>query len=417
MTTTMIEVPVDRAGGLASSIQIPKQLPRNYKNEPLRHLSHSSVNAFRLCPESFRRSYICGEWGPPSGEQFVGNRVDDAVSRYYQHLLHGEQLTPQQLTKVFNDIWKAEVQREQKRHGGVRWPTDLPAGNARQLGLKALELTFDQLVPRLGQPLAVQRKFEFKLHPDLEWTIVGAVDLDTVRELTVFVSETGEPHPTIRDQGEPEPTVEFPYLEAPAEFRTPAKRGRETLEPADAIDTYHREWEEYQARHAQWRADGDVSAKEPKEPKPLPVVAVPVRVITAHAVTREVQGITDYKVKTTLMGDSTAARDMQAGLYLAERWLAGYAVFDFRFAQVGKPKEGRRVNMSTSLVRTTYSEHDMRTVLARIAQTASEICSKYNDPEIGPERPWGWASHEWKCDYCTHGPRGTNSCPFAMTGP
>jgi PD-(D/E)XK nuclease superfamily protein len=409
-----IDAPGDIAAELASRIAVPRQLPPNYRGEPLRHLSHSSVTAFRLCPESFRRSYICGEWGPPSGEQFVGNRVDDAISRFYDHMLHGEKLNPKQLKTVFADIWKAEVARENERNGGVRWPADLPAGNARELGLQAIELTLEELVPRLGRPLAVQRKFEFKLDEALEWKIVGTVDLDTIREQTVFVTETGEPHSAIQDEGESEPTVEFPYLEAPAEFREPVKRGRELLAPADAIDAYHREWEAYQARVAEWRAEGDPDRSEPKEPKPLPAVHVPVRVVTAHAVTREVVGITDYKVKSTLLGESSAARDMQAGAYLCERWLAGRPAHDFRFAQVGKPKQGRRVNMSTALVPTRYSEQGMRAVLARIAQTASNIRSTYD--RLGPDRPWGWATQDWKCDYCTHGPNGTNSCPFAITG-
>jgi hypothetical protein len=412
--TSTIEAPGQPAVALASRIAIPKRLPPNYRGQPLRHLSHSSVTAFRLCPESFRRSYICGEWGPPSGEQFLGNRVDDAISCFYDRMLHGETLDLEQLKDLFNDIWRTELARERERNGGVRWPEDLPAANAHKLGLQALELTLLELVPALGRPLAVQRKFEFKLHPSLEWTIVGTVDLDTVREQTVFVTEDGEPHPQIQDQGAPEPTVPFPYLEAPAELRQPVKRGRVLLEPGEAIDAYHRDWEAYQARLAHWQAGTEQPGEEPKEPAPLPAVPVPVRLVSAQALTREVVGITDYKVKSTLLGDSSAARDMQAGLYLTERWLSGQRAFDFRFAQVGKPKEGKRVNMSTSLVPTYRSEHDMRVVLARFAQTASNIWATYE--RLGPDRPWGFATQEWKCDYCTHGPKGSDSCPFAMTG-
>jgi hypothetical protein len=412
--TTTIEAPGQSAAELASRIAVPRQLPPNYRGQPLRHLSHSSVTAFRLCPESFRRSYICGEWGPTSGEQFLGSRVDDAISCFYDRVLHGETLDLEQLKDLFNEIWRTELARERERNGGVRWPAELPAARAHKLGRQALELTLAELVPRLGRPLAVQRKFEFKLHPSLEWTIVGTVDLDTVREQTVFVTEDGEPHPQFQDQGAAEPTVSLPYLEAPAELRQPVKRGRVTLDPHEAIDTYHRDWEAYQARLAQWQSAADQQSAEPKEPTPLPAVQVPVRLVTAHAVTREVVGITDYKVKSTLLGDSSAARDMQAGLYLAERWLSGARAFDFRFAQVGKPKEGKRVNMSTSLVATYRSEHDMRAVLARFAQTASNIWTTYE--RLGPDRPWGFATQEWKCDYCTHGPKGSDSCPFAMTG-
>jgi truncated hemoglobin YjbI len=410
--TITIEAPGEHAAGLASRIPIPRRLPPNYRGQPLRHLSHSSVSAFRLCPESFRRSYICGEWGPASGEQFLGNRVDDAITRFYERVLHGERLDLAQLKDLFNDVWRAEVARERDRNGGVNWPADLTAAEAHKLGLQAVELTLSELVPRLGRPLAVQRKFEFKLHPELEWTIVGVVDLDTVREQTVYVTENGEPHPEVKDEGEQEPTIPFSYLEAPAECRMPVKRGRALLDPAEAIESYHREWEAYRATLEHWQADPQ--GKEPKEPKPLPTVLVPVGLVTAHQITREVVGITDYKVKTTLLGEKSAAHDMQAGTYLAERWLAGRRAFDFRFAQVGKPKEGKRARMSTSLVPTSMTEHDMRAVLARFAQTATSIWAAYE--KFGPDRPWGYASQEWKCGYCTHGPNGTDSCPFAMTG-
>ena len=47
------------------------------------------------------------------------------------------------------------------------------------MGLDALALTFEQLVPKLGEPVAVQRQVEFTLAPGLEWTILGYLDLET----------------------------------------------------------------------------------------------------------------------------------------------------------------------------------------------------------------------------------------------
>jgi hypothetical protein len=49
------------------------------------------------------------------------------------------------------------------------------------MGLQAIELTLAELVPRLGQPIAVQRKLEFALAPGLEWTIQCYLDLETLR--------------------------------------------------------------------------------------------------------------------------------------------------------------------------------------------------------------------------------------------
>ncbi len=39
--------------------------------------------------------------------------------------------------------------------------------------------TFEQLVPKLGMPVAVQRRIAFKLAAGLEWTIEGYLDLET----------------------------------------------------------------------------------------------------------------------------------------------------------------------------------------------------------------------------------------------
>jgi len=39
-----------------------------------------------------------------------------------------------------------------------------------------------ELAPRLGDPVDVQRRLEFSLAPGLEWTILGYLDLETVRE-------------------------------------------------------------------------------------------------------------------------------------------------------------------------------------------------------------------------------------------
>jgi hypothetical protein len=64
------------------------------------------------------------------------------------------------------------------------------------MGLQAIELTLAELVPKLGQPTAVQRKPEFPLAPGLglEWTIQCYLDLETLRP-----DEHGELHPAIVD--------------------------------------------------------------------------------------------------------------------------------------------------------------------------------------------------------------------------
>ena len=65
---------------------------------------------------------------------------------------------------------------------GVAWEPDLTEADAFQIGLDALAVTFAELVPRLGRPVAVQRKLEFAIAPELEWTVQCYLDLETIRD-------------------------------------------------------------------------------------------------------------------------------------------------------------------------------------------------------------------------------------------
>ena len=117
--------------------------------------------------------------------------------------------------------------------------------------------------------------------------------------------------------------------------------------------------------------------------------------------------VVDFKVKGSLITKEQAARDPQAGLYLAGRWLEGHPASELVFAQIGKPGK-RRKEMSSSLVSTSRSVGEMRGVLARIALAASQIAA-FNE-RYGPEQPWGFADPtSWKCSprYCHH----WASCP------
>src|SRR4051812_10553232 len=154
------------AAQLAGRIAVPTRLPVRYDGQPMRHLSHSSYTKFLLCPEDFRRHYIKGERTPPSGAMFLGARVDDALTAYYRRLIEdGDTLTLDQVTDAYRDHWTAELVAEQARRG-VDWEPELTQTGAFGIGLAALEMTLTELVPRLGRPVAAQRKLEFALAPE-----------------------------------------------------------------------------------------------------------------------------------------------------------------------------------------------------------------------------------------------------------
>jgi hypothetical protein len=156
---------------LAARIPVPVQLPvRSYDGEPIRHLSASSYGLWVLCRESWRRKYIRGEHDAPSGAMFLGSRVDDALSLYYRRIL-------EQVKDAYRELWSKRLEEEQEKLG-VDW-TDIHQQAAFEMGLGALELTFEQLVPKLGEPVAVQRRLEYTIAPGLEWSILGFLDLES----------------------------------------------------------------------------------------------------------------------------------------------------------------------------------------------------------------------------------------------
>ena len=100
---------------------------------------------------------------------FLGRQVDDAITLYYRHILeHGERLSVDQLKDAFWDGWRAAAEAEREQLG-IAWEADLREDSAFKLGLDAVELTLSQLIPHLGEPVAVQRRVEYTLAPGLEW--------------------------------------------------------------------------------------------------------------------------------------------------------------------------------------------------------------------------------------------------------
>src|SRR5947199_845777 len=168
------------AAELAARIPVPQTLPERYDGELLRHLSPSSYSLWVSCPEAWRRRYIKGEKPPPSGSMFLGSRVDDALSAYHRRILeHGDKLALNQVLDVYREQWRAELEAEQDTQG-IDWEEDLTEQAAFKLGRDAVELAMAELVPRLGDPVDVQRRMEFTIAPDLEWTVLCYLDPDTL---------------------------------------------------------------------------------------------------------------------------------------------------------------------------------------------------------------------------------------------
>jgi hypothetical protein len=112
---------------------------------------------------------------------FLGRRVDDAITLYYRRILeHRERLSVDQVKDAFRDGWKAAAEAEREQLG-IAWEEDMHEDRAFKLGLDAIELSFRELVPRLGEPVAAQRRLEYVLAPGLEWSVQCYLDLETLR--------------------------------------------------------------------------------------------------------------------------------------------------------------------------------------------------------------------------------------------
>jgi len=363
------------AAQLALQIPVPETLPPRYDGEPIQHLSASSVNLLQACPEAWRRRYLVGEKTAPSSSMFMGSRFDDTYSTFYEHQLKhaGEILELEQLRDAFNDNWKAKLAEEHDKLG-VRWEPGFDEQVSFAMALQAVDLAYEDLVPRIGRPLSVQRKVQFKIAPQLHWTILGYFDLETERDQVLFFDRAGEVlkvdgQVVIQDHGEPEPIFDMP-VEGP--------------------------W--FKSKRM----------KNPRRPDPFPM---PASRLADRASPRTVRGVTDLKMKNAPFTAYKAKKDIQVSLYLAAKWLMGEPVVDFRFAQIAKPGE-RRQEMTTSIVRATRTEDELRATLVRFAQYAARIESYYRF--YGPDRPWPFADPEsWKCDDRFCEAKRTRSCPMA----
>jgi hypothetical protein len=125
---------------------------------------------------------------------FLGSRVDDALSAYHRRILeHGDRLALDQVLDIYRELWHAELEAEQDKQG-VDWEDDLTERVAFEVGREAVELAMAELVPHLGDPVDVQRRLEFTIATDLEWTVLCYLDLETLKEC-----EGPEPAPTVVD--------------------------------------------------------------------------------------------------------------------------------------------------------------------------------------------------------------------------
>ena len=78
-------------------------------------------------------------------------------------------------------------------------------------GLAALALSLSELVPDLGEPVAVQRRLEYRLSAEVQWSVLCYLDLETI-----IPDRNGEPAATVVDYK----VKATPFTQAPADQDT-----------------------------------------------------------------------------------------------------------------------------------------------------------------------------------------------------
>jgi hypothetical protein len=165
---------VNTATAGAPTATLPIRLPERADGAALEHLSATSLSCFWQCPEAFRRRYLLGERGPASAEMVRGRVVDAAVSAHYRAIVEtGRAPAPSESEQALEAAWVKEVGDPAVE---IEWG-DWRAAALKDSSVVALRACLAELAPSV-QPIAVQRRFEFRLAAALEWSIVGYIDVE-----------------------------------------------------------------------------------------------------------------------------------------------------------------------------------------------------------------------------------------------
>jgi hypothetical protein len=91
----------------------------------------------------------------------------------YEHRLAGDQMSGDQVADCYREYWQTRLGED------VKWSEDEPAPKAFELGLAALRCFITEMADQLGEPVAVQRRVEFSLADQADWSVLGYIDLES----------------------------------------------------------------------------------------------------------------------------------------------------------------------------------------------------------------------------------------------
>ncbi len=185
----------------AAILQAPVVLPPRHDGDPIQHLSHSSHSLWLSCPDAWRRRYLLGEKFPASTSMFIGTACDSALTAYAEARISGnDSMELGDLLAAYDAGWEPALEDQQQ---GINWGEDNP-DEVRTEGRRLVEHAFTHLLPYIGKPVAAQRKLEFRLSEQHQWTVQGYLDLETERvEIVAIDPHTSEIVQVVAIDGHP----------------------------------------------------------------------------------------------------------------------------------------------------------------------------------------------------------------------
>lgn len=172
------------AGG---RLNVPLQLPPRFDGRPITTLSPSSYELWQSCEEKWRRRNLLGEREPKSPWMLLGIAVDQTLGWLHEQQIAGAEPEPGDVMKTYGRLFDAN----EKDRRETAWTDEQPESMIRGYGLRCVEIYLEQMLPLIGRPVSTQRQIEVRLHPACEWSIRGFIDLETVRDRPVDVTDKG----------------------------------------------------------------------------------------------------------------------------------------------------------------------------------------------------------------------------------
>ena len=142
-------------------LRTQQDLPGSYQAPDPLVLSHSSIEAFRVCPWRYYWDYHVSVYLPPASQLLYGDVIHRVIQEINQAVIDGKPLDPTHVKQRFAEQWKAEGYLSQQL-----------AENAFQQGERTV-LSYLSHAGEVGPASAIEQPFKFKLE---ECVVSGRYD-------------------------------------------------------------------------------------------------------------------------------------------------------------------------------------------------------------------------------------------------